>query len=242
MTAWSAREGALSAGQMLMLGLVLAAHIVFLWWLKDQKTRVPDSTETIAEISLAEPVEEPPPPEPPPVIEQQQQIERAQPLLDDLSAATAEIPEDAPLPVPPEAMGARPVISAPEPMVIGGGQGAGSLPAALGSGVAAISIDAPLAVPAESGKGRYLKPVKRVAPRYSQYAREHDMEGTVTLRVKVDGKGVPQSTEVAQSSGYAVLDGYAMDAVLQWRFEPALADDGSPRPASGLVDVVFRLN
>jgi protein TonB len=52
------------------------------------------------------------------------------------------------------------------------------------------------------------------------------IEGTVTLRLYVDDKGgvVPESTEVAESSGYPQFDSAAVAGVPRMRFAPAQRD------------------
>ncbi len=52
-------------------------------------------------------------------------------------------------------------------------------------------------------------------------------EGTVGLRVFVPADGTVRTVEVIASSGSAVLDGAAAQAVRRWRFAPATRD-GAP--------------
>jgi len=52
-------------------------------------------------------------------------------------------------------------------------------------------------------------------------------EGTVALRALVLADGTVRNVEIATSSGSAVLDQAAVDAVRRWRFAPA-ARDGVP--------------
>ncbi len=67
------------------------------------------------------------------------------------------------------------------------------------------------------------------------------IEGSVLLRLFVDEKGnlVPESTRVAESSGYPAFDSAAVAAVPELRFAPAL-HDGSPIPTAFLQPVQFR--
>ncbi len=59
-------------------------------------------------------------------------------------------------------------------------------------------------------------------PAYPKAAERKGMEGTVTLRVKVGTDGYPLSIEIATSSGHAILDKAAVNAVRDtWRFNPA---------------------
>jgi TonB family protein len=67
------------------------------------------------------------------------------------------------------------------------------------------------------------------------------IEGTVLLRLFVDssGKLVPESTRVAESSGYPALDSAAVAATPELRFAPAL-HAGTPVATAFLQPVQFR--
>jgi protein TonB len=58
-------------------------------------------------------------------------------------------------------------------------------------------------------------------PSYPAIARRMGWEGTVVLEVEVQADGRVGDVSVAESSGHAVLDRAAADAVRAWRFEPA---------------------
>ena len=66
------------------------------------------------------------------------------------------------------------------------------------------------------------------------------IEGTVRLRVLVGEDGRPQDAAVRTSSGDAGLDQAALDAVREWRFEPAKRD-GVPMRAWCIVPITFSL-
>lgn len=57
-------------------------------------------------------------------------------------------------------------------------------------------------------------------PTYPAAALKERIEGRVVLRVKIDAHGRVASTSLLRSSGHAILDEAARQAVLQWRFEP----------------------
>jgi len=67
------------------------------------------------------------------------------------------------------------------------------------------------------------------------------VDGTVVLRLFVNERGevMPDSTRVAESSGYPALDSAAVAGVPQLRFAPALRD-GNPVSAAFLQPVHFR--
>lgn len=78
----------------------------------------------------------------------------------------------------------------------------------------------PLPAAGESMKNRpgYLTNPK---PAYPPEARRRKQQGLVVLNVFITGEGRPQRVEVAQSSGYALLDEAALTAIKQWQFTPA---------------------
>jgi len=85
-----------------------------------------------------------------------------------------------------------------------------------------------------------LKTSNRVEPTYPSASRRAGEEGTVRLKVLVDGKGRPKDVAVATSSGFARLDQAAIEAVRKWRFVAA-TDGASPISAWTQVAITFRL-
>ncbi len=77
-------------------------------------------------------------------------------------------------------------------------------------------------------------------PDYPRLARRRSHEGEALLTVTVLADGAPAAVELRTSSGYALLDEAALDAVRRWRFLPALVA-GRPVQAVVNVPVVFRL-
>ena len=63
--------------------------------------------------------------------------------------------------------------------------------------------------------------VRFVKPIYPAVAKEAGWEGVVVVRVLVKTNGSAGEVTVQKSSGYAILDKAAMEAVEQWRFKPA---------------------
>lgn len=76
-------------------------------------------------------------------------------------------------------------------------------------------------------------------PEYSTEARQAKYQGTVILSLIVGQDGRPRAIKVARSLGMG-LDEKAMEAVRQWRFEPAIKD-GRPVPVMVNIEVAFRL-
>src|SRR6478672_3704182 len=104
-----------------------------------------------------------------------------------------------------------------------------------------------------SGSGESFQTVGRqpdVAPvmlnkelpfRYPPALFAQKVQGNVTLRIFIDGKGqiVPDSTHVAETSGYSALDSAAVKGSRELKFEPAKTQD-QPVPVSILLPVFFR--
>jgi len=76
-------------------------------------------------------------------------------------------------------------------------------------------------------------------PVYTEEARTAKTEGTCVLWLIVDDQGHPRDIRVVHGLGHG-LDAKAIDAVKQWRFQPA-TKDGRPVNVQISVEVAFRL-
>ncbi|MBV9072501.1 MAG: energy transducer TonB [Acidobacteria bacterium] len=76
-------------------------------------------------------------------------------------------------------------------------------------------------------------------PEYSPEARQAKYQGTIVLSLVVGADGKPRNIKVARTLGMG-LDEKALEAVRQWRFEPAMKD-GKPVAVLVDVEVAFRL-
>jgi periplasmic protein TonB len=76
-------------------------------------------------------------------------------------------------------------------------------------------------------------------PEYSEEARKAKYQGVVVLQVVVGADGRPRDIRVARTLGMG-LDQKAIDAVRQWRFEPALRER-QPVAVVVNIEVNFRL-
>jgi protein TonB len=76
-------------------------------------------------------------------------------------------------------------------------------------------------------------------PEYTEEARRAKAQGTCTLWLIVDAAGHPRDIRVVRGLGFG-LDAKAMEAVKQWRFDPALKD-GKPVNVQISIEVAFRL-
>lgn len=111
--------------------------------------------------------------------------------------------------------------------------------AALPDGDSSDSVAAPGAGPSEPP--RYLPGGEdNPWPSYPSAARRRGIEGEALIRVAVGADGVAGRVEILRSSGSALLDAAAVEALSRWRFEPAHAA-GVPVAASIDIPVTFRL-
>lgn len=76
-------------------------------------------------------------------------------------------------------------------------------------------------------------------PEYTQEARNAKTQGTCILWLIVDDQGRPRDIRVVHGLGFG-LDAKAIDAVEQWRFQPAMKD-GHPVNVQISVEVGFKL-
>jgi TonB family protein len=77
-------------------------------------------------------------------------------------------------------------------------------------------------------------------PQFSDEARKAKYQGTMVLWLIVDPNGQPKDIQIITPLGLG-LDEKAVDAVSQWKFEPARRDDGDPVAVQINVEVSFRL-
>jgi len=86
-----------------------------------------------------------------------------------------------------------------------------------------------------------MKLLEMKPPVYPPRCLRLGIEGTVRLRVLVGEDGRPQDAAIGTSSGDTGLDQAALDAVRDWRFEPAKRD-GVPLRAWCIVPITFSLD
>lgn len=151
-------------------------------------------------------VEPPPPPKPPrprPQVRAPEPPPAAPPppviAAPEATPAPAPLvpPQPAPIELPPPSAPVAP--APPAPMV-------------------AVAPPAPLPVVPPAFDAAYLQ---NPAPAYPTQSRRLGEEGTTLLRVYVTAGGDAERVEVRTSSGFARLDGAALEAVRRWKFVPA---------------------
>jgi len=84
-------------------------------------------------------------------------------------------------------------------------------------------------------RSEMVRPVRisGVDPHYTEIARRARLEGVVILRAVISRQGEVRDLEIVKPLGLG-LEAAAMEAVREWRFEPATLD-GEP------VDVIYRV-
>ncbi|WP_019014372.1 energy transducer TonB [Elioraea tepidiphila] len=152
------------------------------------------------------------------------------------AAPEAPVPEPPPvesaaLPLPPPPPRAPPRASPAPPGTASEAVAAPAAePASAGAMPTAGLLDA--AMPASVGR--------RVDPVVPREARLYRWQGTVLLAVTVSPEGVPSLVEIMRSSGHALLDRSAIEAMWQWRFDPARRG-GVPVEERVAIPITFRI-
>ena len=110
---------------------------------------------------------------------------------------------------------------------------AGGSGQARGSGSGALSGEGGLSIT----QARYRDTPR---PDYPESARREGREGRVLLRVLIDQRGRSREVQINDSSGSAILDRAAAEAIKNWRFHPALYGD-KPVESWLRIPIEFRL-
>lgn len=108
-----------------------------------------------------------------------------------------------------------------------------------GPGIALLAV---FAIASSTARAACTDPsyAKLKPPVYPPSAVSAKTEGRALIEVTVSVEGVPHDFIVRQSSGSAELDRAALDAVSEWRFNPALCN-GKATPAKAIVPFDFNL-
>ena len=114
---------------------------------------------------------------------------------------------------------------------VGPGSGAGVGPGSGGGiGGGAFRVGRGISAP---------RPIYDPEPEFSEEARKAKYQGVCTLEVVVDAQGRPTNIKVVGALGMG-LDEKAIEAVKNWRFEPAMKD-GHPVAVAVNLEVDFHL-
>ncbi len=175
----------------------------------------------------------------------------APPPVNTTTAKTVPVPKDAAASKP------APVDQKPQPADAGGAQKptapAGGAPAKAGAEVQPRGANPapPKPAPAAGGKAQstekaespvriYTNPkiVKKVEAVYPEKARKDKIEGLIVLEITVDREGRVTNAKILR--GIPALDQAAIQAVMQYRYEPQIIGD-HPRAFTCSATVIFKL-
>lgn len=79
----------------------------------------------------------------------------------------------------------------------------------------------------------------KTEPEYSEAARDAQVQGTTVIQIVIDTDGLAKNIDVLSPVGYG-LDEKAIEAIRDWRFEPAKLH-GKHVPLRAIIEVNFRL-
>lgn len=83
------------------------------------------------------------------------------------------------------------------------------------------------------------KLISDIQPEFPEKLRKKKKAGTVVISFVVNEHGVPQQLQIKSTSDHG-FDRVSLDAVRQWRFEPATVD-GEPSAVITNTEITFRL-
>lgn len=104
--------------------------------------------------------------------------------------------------------------------------------------VAAVTTPALAKITLPSSDADYLSNPK---PTYPAMSKRLGEQGKVVVRVLIGADGLPQKSELRQSSGFDRLDDAALATVMKWRYVPGKRD-GKAEPMWFDVPIIFRLD
>lgn len=119
--------------------------------------------------------------------------------------------------------------------------------AGTGAGKKSISDGAPKSVGGVDGVyslkevDNVPKSLKSVRPVYPEYARNMRIEGFVQVRFILDDKGKIVNPKVVKAEPVDVFENAALNAVNQWKFQPA-KKDGKNVNVAMVVKLNFKLD
>jgi protein TonB len=116
--------------------------------------------------------------------------------------------------------------------------GSASAVGSLNAGLAGSHGKQPAAPVPVGGDVKTARLISSVPPAYPQLARSQRLSGDVKLDALIDENGRVTATKVF--SGPVLLHQAAIDALRQWKYQPATLD-GKPVPMHLTVTIQFRL-
>jgi TonB family protein len=128
--------------------------------------------------------------------------------------------------------------TAPDPGVLNEDQPADTADSLGGLAVASNQPAAPSAPVGVGGDVKQAKLISSVPPAYPAMAKSQHISGAVTIDALIDANG--RVTTMKVISGPTLLQGAAMDALKQWKYQPATLN-GNAVPMHLTVTLQFRL-
>jgi protein TonB len=231
------RHEAQSSRRPLAIAITIGVHaaVAAALWHATGRPSVVQPPQRIEVALVAPPERVVPPPPPPPVQRRLPQRERAS-----VPAATP-VPKLDAMPID------VPRIAAPQPLAILRAavvtpleSPAGAVPAEHPSPAGSPPLPTPSVEPSLLPPRFDAAYLDNPPPTYPPAARRAREQGRVLLRVLVSAQGRAIDVVIAKSSGSALLDAAAIDAVRRWRFVPARRGDVAVQ-ADVQVPIVFSL-
>lgn len=91
------------------------------------------------------------------------------------------------------------------------------------------------------GDIQHPRAITRVPPAYTEEAKEKRIQGVAILQAIIDTEGRIEDVKVLKGLPHGLTEA-AVEAVRQWRFEPARDGDGQPVPVYYNLTINFRLD
>jgi TonB family protein len=115
-----------------------------------------------------------------------------------------------------------------------------SLLVALASFAMASTVSAtePTTAPGRAANPEHIALTRMSPPSYPEQARRECAQGKVLVAVRVDEQSRLRKAKLQQSSGNALLDASALEAVKDSTFRAAMVD-GAPKGGDAIIPVVF---
>lgn len=129
------------------------------------------------------------------------------------------------------------------PPILGGNSVGVAATSQMSSGMTGVRgrYEGEKSVKSSPQKSTSVNVLSGASPPYPRSARQAGWEGIVVVRILVDTDGSPASVSIRSSSGYAIFDETAVNAVMKWKFSPA-TKEGQPIAAYHDVKISFRLD
>ncbi len=224
-----------SAKRLVGLGLVLFLHLVIAYILVTSLTT--DFTKPVekpVELQIIQDIEPPPPPPPPKPEEKPPELPKMVEKVAKMPDPPKQVEKATPVQKPAPAQPTQTAVATPTPAP------AAPSPSPVPAPVASAAPAAP-AKPAGISRGVSEGEVGCKKPDYPRAQEMAGEEGTVRMRLLVDGSGKVTEAKVKRSSGSRDLDRAATKAYSLCTFKPAMKD-GVPQQDWYEIEYTFKIS